>query len=243
VVAATVSPGGPRLSMGLAASVLFHAALVAAFILLTTPGHEAATPPLYRVQLLAAPAGPRAAGVVQPPDIAPTPPTPAPIPKSTPDTKLAPKVKPKAIAPPKKATPVAQPTQTTPPPKTETAAPKAGSGAVGGKGADENTIDTQGLDFPYPAYLQTVVREVIHQFQTQQTRLTLSADVAFMIRRDGTVDPNSIRLVKGSGNYAFDQQALGAVEAAGNAKRFGPLPSGFREDILPVVFRFTPALR
>jgi len=73
--------------------------------------------------------------------------------------------------------------------------------------------------------------------------LTLTADVAFMIRRDGTVDPNTIRLVKGSGNYAFDQQALGAVEAAGNARRFGPLPAGFREDILPVVFRFTPALR
>jgi outer membrane biosynthesis protein TonB len=242
VAAATVAPE-PRLSMGIAASVVFHIAAAAAFIFLAAPPREAPTPPLYRVQLLAAPAGPRAAGVVQPPDIAPTPPTPAPIPKSTPETKLAPKVKPKTVPPPKKATPVAPPKTTTPPPKTETAQPKAGGGAVGGKGADESPLDTQGLEFPYPAYLQNVVREVIHQFQTQQTRLTLSADVGFMIRRDGTVDPNSIRLVKGSGNYAFDQQALGAVEAAGNAKRFGPLPAGFREDILPVVFRFTPALR
>ena len=36
---------------------------------------------------------------------------------------------------------------------------------------------------------------------------------------------------------------LGAVEAAANAKSFGPLPSGFSEDILPVTFRFSPQLR
>jgi len=49
--------------------------------------------------------------------------------------------------------------------------------------------------------------------------------------------------VTSSGNYSFDQKALGAVEAAANAKRFGRLPDGFREDILPVTFRFTPSLR
>lgn len=243
MAAVTVSPDGPRLSMGIVASVLFHVALIAAFVLFAGPVREPPLPPLYKVQLLAAPAGPREAGVVQPPDVAPTPPTPAPIPKSTPETKLAPKAKPKTVTPPKKATPVAPPKSTTPPPKTETAAPKAGGGAVGGKGVDELPLNTQGLEFPYPDYLNTIVREVIHQFQTTQTRLTLTADVSFMIRRDGSVDPNLIKLVKSSGNYAFDQQALGAVEAAGNAKRFGPLPPGFREDILPVVFRFTPALR
>ena len=240
--AATASQNVPRLSVGFAASVAFHAAAIVGLVFLTAPRREAPTPPLYRVELLAAPAGPRAAGVVQPPEVTAPPPKAAPIPKSTPETKLAPKVKPKTVAPPKAATPVAQP-KTTTPPKPESAPPTAGGGATGGKGADESPVNTGGLEFPYPAYLQTIAREVIHQFQTSQTRLTLSADVAFMIRRDGTVDPNSIRLVKGSGNYAFDQQALGAVEAAGNAKRFGPLPPGFREDILPVVFRFTPALR
>jgi TonB family protein len=228
--------------VGFAASVLFHVGVVAALLFLGASGREAPTPPLYRVQLLAAPAGPREVGVVQPPTVTPPPAKPAPIPKSTPETKLAPKVKPKTVAPPKIATPVAQP-KTTTPPKTETPPPTAGGGTTGGKGADETPLDTPGLDFPYPGYLQNIVREVIHQFQTSQTRLTLSADVRFMIRRDGTVDPNSISLAKSSGNYAFDQQALGAVEAAANAKRFGPLPAGFREDILPVVFRFTPALR
>ena len=239
---AAASQNVPRLSTGFAASVVFHAAVVAGLVFLTVPRREAPTPPLYRVQLLAAPAGPRAAGVVQPPDVTPPPPKAAPIPKSTPETKLAPKVKPKTAPPAKTATPVAQ-QKAAAPPKTQTPPPTAGGGAVGGKGADETPLDTPGLEFPYPGYLQNIVREVIHQFQTTQTRLTLSADVRFMIRRDGTVDPNSITLAKSSGNYAFDQQALGAVEAAANAKRFGPLPAGFREDILPVVFRFTPALR
>jgi hypothetical protein len=45
-----------------------------------------------------------------------------------------------------------------------------------------------------------------------------------------------------SGNYSFDQRAYGAVEAAANAKAFGALPPGFREDILPVRFRFTPSI-
>jgi TonB family protein len=66
--------------------------------------------------------------------------------------------------------------------------------------------------------------------------------VRFTIKRDGSVDPASIHLVTPSGNYTFDQRALGAVEAAANAKVFGPLPGGFREDILPVTFWFSPSV-
>ncbi|HTE44853.1 MAG TPA: hypothetical protein VK636_06385, partial [Gemmatimonadaceae bacterium] len=57
-----------------------------------------------------------------------------------------------------------------------------------------------------------------------------------------SVDPESIRMVTPSRDYAFNQQALGAVEAVANAKLFGPLPPGFQEDILPVTFRFSPNL-
>ena len=74
--------------------------------------------------------------------------------------------------------------------------------------------------------------------------MTLIADVRFIIRRDGTRRSESIRLVTSSGNYSFDQKALGAVEAAANAKAFGRFRHGFREDILPVTFPFLPrALR
>jgi len=150
------------------------------------------------------------------------------------------KTKPAPVS--KAATPVPQP-KAAEPPKPETPPPTAGGGATGGKGTDVANVDTPGIEFPYPGYLQNISREVLRQFQTNQTRLTLIADVRFMIKRDGTVDPESIRLVTSSGNYSFDQKALGAVEAAANAKRFGRLPDGFREDILPVTFRFTPSLR
>jgi hypothetical protein len=32
------------------------------------------------------------------------------------------------------------------------------------------------------------------------------------------------------------------VEAAASASKFGPLPTGFRDDVLPVYFSFDPAL-
>ena len=211
-------------------------------VLFAAPRPSAPSPPLYRVQLVAAPAGDRAVGVVAPeaPKVA----SPAPVPPSKTPPKIKPttkaSVKPTPVA--KAATPV-PPVKTAAPPKPETPPPTAGGGATGGKGSDVANVDTPGIEFPYPGYLQNISREVIRQFQTQQTRLTLTADVRFMIKRDGTVDPGSIRLVTPSGNYSFDQKALGAVEAAANANRFGRLPDGFREDILPVTFRFTPSLR
>jgi len=231
--------GAPRLGGGIAASVLLHAGLVAAVVFFNAPRREAAMPPLYRVELIAAPAGDRGIGVVQP-EPTPAPPKPAPVPKSVPKPK-PPVAKTKPTAPPKTVTP--QPQQKTAPPKTDEPQPTAGGGATGGKGADVANVNTAGIEFPYPGYLQNISREIINRFQSQQTRLTLIADVRFMIKRDGTVDPNSISLAHSSGNYAFDQKALGAVEAAAAANRFGPLPAGFREDILPVIFRFTPALR
>jgi periplasmic protein TonB len=232
----------PRLTGGFFASLLLHAGAIAMLVLFAAPRAPAPSPPLYRVQLIAAPAAAPAVGEVAP--AAPPVTTPAPVPKPKTPPKLKPptntKTKPAPV--PKAATPVPQP-KTAEPPKPETPPPTAGGGTEGGKGADVANINTPGIDFPYPGYLQNIAREVIRQFQTSQTRLTLTADVRFMIKRDGTVDPESIRLVTPSGNYSFDQKALGAVEAAANAKRFGRLPDGFREDILPVTFRFTPSLR
>jgi hypothetical protein len=109
---------------------------------------------------------------------------------------------------------------------------------VGGKGTDVATVETPGIDFDYPFYTTNIVRRLIQYFGNFNG--SLKAEVRFVIRRDGSVDPASIRLVTPSGNYTFDQRALGAVEAAANAKAFGPLPGGFREDILPVTFWFSP---
>jgi protein TonB len=139
------------------------------------------------------------------------------------------------ITPPKaqpKATPVEKPAATVP----KTPAPKAGGGPVGGKGSDVATVQTEGIDFPFPGYLNNIVRQIALRFNPADANSGLRAEVRFVIRRDGSVI--GIGFVTRSGNYAFDLEAQGAIEAA--ARQFGPLPEGFRDDALPVVFSFDP---
>jgi TonB family protein len=116
--------------------------------------------------------------------------------------------------------------------------PRAGGGPEGGRGTDVANVSIRGLEFPYPGYLANIVRQVAVRFEPPNRSVALQADVAFLIHRDGSV--TNIRIVKRSGNYAFDLESQGAVEAAGLAKAFGPLPEAFREDVLPVTFSFDP---
>ena len=62
----------------------------------------------------------------------------------------------------------------------------------------------------------------------------------FLIRRDGSV--TGFRFLSRSGSYAFDLECQGAVEAVASAKAFGPLPAGFTDDVLPVIFSFDPKI-
>lgn len=225
----------PRLTGGIIASVVLHAGLIAA-VFFSRSSKPMPAPTMIRVSMLAAaPAPTRSAGVV-----AETPAPPAPKPPEPKPVTAAPKVAtptPKAkAAPPKRAT------QTEAPKKQETQAaadaPKAAGGTTGNRGTDVATIDTPGIEFDYPFYTSNIVRQLMVYFGTFSG--TLKAEVQFVIKRDGSVDAQSIRLVTPSGNYSFDQRALGAVEAAANARKFGALPGGFREDILPVTFWFSP---
>ena len=212
-----------------------HGGLIAAVFLLR-PGAPPPDAPVYSVHILAAPAGERAAGVVQD-QTQPVVSAPAPV---VPPTKPA-IVQPKPTAAKTKPVPkVATPTPKSAAPTTpNAAAPTAGGGPTGGKGADVATVDTPGIEFPYPGYTNNIVSQIVRRFTQAQS---LEASVRFTIRRDGSVDPESIQLVTRSGNYSFDLRAVGAVEAAANAKAFGALPPGYREDILPVTFRFSPKL-
>ena len=106
------------------------------------------------------------------------------------------------------------------------------------RGHDPADVRVVGLAFPYPGYLDNLVRQVRLRFSPTQTRTPLHADLAFVIARDGSVD--AIRVVRGSGNYGFDLEAQGAIEAAGEARAFGPLPDGFHGTSLPVTFSFDP---
>ena len=215
------------LSVGLHLSLL----LIALIGFRKTPPE--ALPPIYKVDIVAAPPGPRAIGVVQP-EPPSTPVAPAPTPVAPPPPKQsvipAPKVTPQKA--PARATPVERPAAETP----ATPAPRAGGGPIGGKGTDVATVQTEGIEFPFPGYLNNIVRQIALRFNPADANSGLRAEVRFVIRRDGTVI--GLSFVTRSGSYAFDLEAQGAVEAA--ARAFGPLPDGFRDDALPVVFSFDP---
>ena len=208
-----------------------------------------ALPPMYRVNIVAAPPGERAIGEVKPETPASrtsvTQPTPAPstikeppVPKAktapakaraTPtQTKTAPAAKPKATTPSE--------TKATTQPKTD--APKAGGGPTGGKGTDVATVRAEGIEFPFPGYLNNIVRQIALNFKPRNPSARLRAVVRFLIHRDGSV--SNIEFITKSGNYGFDLDAQGAVEAASTRRAFGPLPTGFPDDVLPVVFSFDP---
>ena len=201
-----------------ALSILLHTAIVGAFVV----WRAAPTPPLppmYRVDLVAAPAGDRQAGVVRDtPE--PANPTKAPPKAEAPDA-----AKTAAIDPPsRRARPQTRATTNitkTPERVSPTTAPSAGGGEAGGAGTDVATVRTEGIEFPFPGYLANIVRQIALNFNPRNPG-ALKAEVFFFIRRDGSA--TGFRFVTSSGNFAFDLEAQGAFEAA--ARHFGVLPAG-----------------
>lgn len=216
--------------LAILASAALHGGIIAAFLALRA-GPPASLPPIYRVNIIATAPGAPAAGVVTPtPTEAETDKTP-PRPKSD---EVAP-VPTKTLTrrPPKLATPNVSTKRV----DRNAPAPTAGGGERGGKGTDVANIRTEGIDFPYPGYLENIVRQIALRFRPPRGS-PLKAEVMFLIRRDGTI--SGFRFLQRSGSFTFDLEAQGAVESA--AAAFGPLPSGFRDDVLPVMFSFDPRL-
>lgn len=230
--------GGARLGGPLWISALLHGGLIAALVALR-PATPPTPPPLYRVNIVAAPPGPRMAGIVNPtPRTTPPPPPeePAPIPKRA---EAIPKAMPMpAKTRPRRRTAPATPTPTTASkPKAAEPVPQAGGGPVGGRGADVATVRTEGVDFPFPGYLENIVRQIAIRFHPPGNT-AVRAEVMFLVHRDGSI--SNFRFLSRSGNFAFDLEAQGAVDQAGQVKAFGPLPTGFADDVLPVIFSFDP---
>jgi periplasmic protein TonB len=228
--------GRSRLALPLTFSTLGHAAVAAALIFVH-PAPPKPMPPMYRVNIVAAPPGPRAEGVVVPPS--PKPPAPAPPAPPPPRAQTPPKAMPMPTKVPANAVPPATPTPvpTATPPKAPST--PAGGGPEGGKGTDVATVRTEGVDFPFPGYLENIVRQIAKNFGEHRNS-NARAEVQFLIRRDGSV--SAISFITRSGDYSFDLDAQGAVESAGNARAFGPLPNGFPDDVLPVIFSFDPSV-
>jgi protein TonB len=251
--------GGSRNVAPFTLSAILHAAVATLLFNTLKERQPVALPPMYRVEIVAAPAGERAIGEVTSgqPNAAPAVTQPRAAQSSVkemplPTAKAAPKsparvtpvpAKPadRAAAPAKTgatATKGGAPgTKVADQPKAD--APKAGGGPVGGKGNDVATVRSDGIEFPFPGYLNNIVRQIALNFRPRNPDARLKAEVRFLIHRDGSV--SNLEFIRHSGNYSFDLEAQGAVDAAASARGFGPLPDGFTDDVLPVVFSFDPA--
>jgi outer membrane biosynthesis protein TonB len=207
-------------------AVLLHASAVALFWAAgVRVRHDLPEFVQYRVQLVSPPptvAGPpqpveeTTAPVVTPPEPAPTPPEPQPKPK--PQTQAA---QPK-------------PVQTKPQEAKPAVGENAKPAAVGGENVN---IAMEGQEFPYPDYLQNILLQLKRYFRWDGAA-NLSAQVVFYIKRDGSTA--GVDVVKGSGNFRFDVQAIEAVDQAGRAGAFGPLPRDWQGDKLYILNTFEP---
>ena len=225
-----------RLGLPATISLVLHGSLVA-LALMFARQTRIALPPVYQVDLVAAPPGPRAIGQVsESPPVAPAPQAPTPKRALAPDESRVPtrRAPSRSAAPRSTPTPNATTVQTR-----DAAAPKAGGGPEGGKGTDVANVSVPGIAFPYPGYLENIVRQIAVRFKPRSGP-ALMAEVVFLIRRDGSMD--GFRFRRRSGSYEFDLEAQGAVEAAARSGSFGGLPEGFRDDVLTVIFSFDPQL-
>lgn len=215
---------GGNVPLGLIGTVVVHGVVLVGFLASATGAHSA--PPVYRVQLVAAPevqpdARPAPQAVqreAEQPE--PPPPSPKPAPKNTASEAApppAPDSKKREAAP--RTTPKAKPLP----------------GEKPSTGSDPATISTEGIEFPFPEYLQNMQSQVLQRWQRPSS--SLEGEVSFMVHRDGSV--TDLQFVRRSGDFGFDLEAQGAIEEAGRVKAFGPLPDGWVPDVLFVRFYFT----
>ena len=178
---------------------------------------------MYAVELVAAPLPSGGKPAAREVPVAP-PPAPAPPP-----------AKARAKTPPK---PTTKSPDRTAPVRSGASAVTPLPGATPGTGSDVDNVKLQGKEFPYPEYLRNLVTQIYRRWARPTGNASLQVEVAFVILRDGSI--KDIRVMSSSRSYSFDEEAQGAIEAAGLAKAFGPLPTGYQSDILPISFLFTP---
>ena len=211
------------LTVGLVWTVAVHAAGL--FLLMAAARPQPLPPPVYAVELVAAP-------------------------RAAPQRRRPPEATPRPVEQPKRAPPEPQAERTPDPvpvpvqeveaePAPETAPQEqALPDEAPSTGTAPASVETPGLVFKYPQYLENIVAQVYRRWDRPRSNAPLRAEVFFIILRDGTV--RDLRFITRSGNFTFDLGAQGAIEAAANAGAFGPLPDRFEEDVLPVSFFFTP---
>jgi protein TonB len=226
--------------VGVVGTLVVHAAAVGFLVATVQPSK--ASPPSYAVNLVAAPAPTtrrlaREALPTPPPEEKPAPTPPKPTPPKDRPAPVKPTPPKPAQTPPAPAPKAPAESEREPSPKTASTASPA-PGETPSTGTDVATIKTPGLAFPYPEYLRNIVTQVYQRWDRTSANESNFAEISFLILRDGSV--RDIRFVTRSGSFAFDLDAQGAIEAAGNTRAFGELPDGWEADVLPVSFYFKP---
>ncbi len=209
--------------IALAGTVVVHA-LVGGVLMVGPMSPAPPTPIVYQVDLVAAP-------------------RPRPQERRAPEAVQRPAERPVAISRQQRRTSVSPETPPTPAPEAEapvrTVAPEPPvETAEPSTGEDPGTVQTTGVDFPFPAYLHNITAQVYRRWERPEGNVALRAEILFFIRKDGSV--TDMQFVQRSGSYVFDIKAQGAIESAANSGAFGPLPDGFPSEILPVSFFFDP---
>jgi len=232
---------------GMAVSIALHVAALVAFVVwkgIAPP----ARPPQYRIELIGAAGLKKQMGVVADQQPVETAPKPAEAPRAA---ERPPEVAKKVEPVKSKAKPEPKPVKATPnqvktkqPSAVDArkavakpAPPVAGSGQTKGRGTDVTNMVVEGIQFPFPWYLENIQRQVILAFNWDRGGDWI-AEVRFVIHRDGSV--TDIEILKRSGNRSFDLEGQGAIESVGNKRLFGALPGGFSDDALPVYYTFRP---
>ena len=215
---------GPREEHATQAAVAGTGVLhvVAVFALFSSTGMvDEIRPPVYAVELIAAPAPRepqrRAPEAVQRP-------AEQPIPIEKPQrTSVA------------ETPPTPQPEEREPAPRTDPVEPLPD--VEPSTGSDPGTVKTEGVDFPYPEYIRNIVSQVYRQWSRPKGNVALRAEVLFLVHRDGSI--SGVQFTRRSGSFGFDLEAQGAIERA--SAQFGRLPEGFGNDVLPIHFFFDPS--
>ena len=214
-------------ALALAGTLAVHS--VAGVFFIGASVERRAAPPTYAVRLVAAPApdpdarrAPEA--VDRPAEEKPAPP-------------LVPQRPPKNTASQAAPPPVTDTTRREAAPRTT---PKAAPlpGEQPSTGSDIATVSTEGVEFPFPEYIQNLYSQIVRRWQRPAPGTPLDAELSFLAHRDGSI--SDIRFVKRSGSFAYDLEAQGAVEEVGRSKALGPLPEDWRSDVLFVRFYFSP---
>ena len=103
-------------------------------------------------------------------------------------------------------------------------------------GRDEITRNVETFRRDYPGYFENITNQIQRCFRWEDSG-RLEVVMTFRILKDGSVPDFEVE--ESSGDHAFDNAAMAAIECAGTPARMGPLPEDYPFEFLPVRFTIT----